>query len=78
MTRARCYGGCSMSAQSQLAIPRAPTWSRSMRAARKFDGGIVTRITAIPHGIVVDRQAKRFHDEGEDARKITVSGKSIK
>jgi tricarballylate dehydrogenase len=35
----------------------------------KFDGGIVTRITAIPHGIVVDRHAKRFHDEGEDARK---------
>ena len=35
----------------------------------KFDGGIVTRITAIPHGIVVDRKAKRFHDEGEDARK---------
>jgi tricarballylate dehydrogenase len=35
----------------------------------KFDGGIVTRITAIPHGIVVDQQAKRFHDEGEDARK---------
>jgi tricarballylate dehydrogenase len=35
----------------------------------KFDGGIVTRITAIPHGIVVDRDCKRFHDEGEDARK---------
>jgi tricarballylate dehydrogenase len=35
----------------------------------KFDGGIVTRITAIPHGIVVDRGGKRFHDEGEDARK---------
>jgi tricarballylate dehydrogenase len=35
----------------------------------KFDGGIVTRITAIPHGIVVDRDARRFHDEGEDARK---------
>jgi tricarballylate dehydrogenase len=35
----------------------------------KFDGGIVTRITAIPHGIVVDRYGKRFHDEGEDARK---------
>jgi tricarballylate dehydrogenase len=35
----------------------------------KFDGGIVTRITAIPHGIVVDRHGKRFHDEGEDARK---------
>jgi tricarballylate dehydrogenase len=35
----------------------------------KFDGGIVTRVTAIPHGIVVDRNAQRFHDEGEDARK---------
>ncbi len=35
----------------------------------KFDGGIVTRITAIPHGIVVDRSGRRFHDEGEDARK---------
>jgi tricarballylate dehydrogenase len=33
------------------------------------DGGIVTRITGIPYGIVVDRNAKRFHDEGEDARK---------
>lgn len=35
----------------------------------KFDGGIVTRITGIPHGIVVDRDCRRFHDEGEDARK---------
>src|ERR1700676_937809 len=35
----------------------------------KFDGGIVTRITGIPHGIVVDRAGARFHDEGEDARK---------
>ena len=35
----------------------------------KFDGGIVTRITAIPYGIVVDRNGRRFHDEGEDARK---------
>jgi len=35
----------------------------------KFDGGIVTRITAIPNGIVIDRDGQRFHDEGEDARK---------
>jgi tricarballylate dehydrogenase len=35
----------------------------------RFDGGIVTRITAIPHGIVVDRDGRRFHDEGEDGRK---------
>lgn len=30
----------------------------------KFDGGIVTRIAAIPHGIVVDRDCRRFDDEG--------------
>jgi tricarballylate dehydrogenase len=35
----------------------------------RFDGGIVTRITAIPYGIVVDRDCRRFHDEGEDSRK---------
>jgi tricarballylate dehydrogenase len=35
----------------------------------RFDGGIVTRVTAIPYGIVVDREGKRFHDEGQDARK---------
>ncbi len=31
-----------------------------------FDGGIVTRLDSIPFGIVVNKQAKRFHDEGED------------
>ncbi len=35
----------------------------------KFDGGIVTRITAIPHGIVVDCDCARFCDEGEDTSK---------
>ena len=39
----------------------------------KFDGGIVTRITAIPHGIVVDRGGERFHDEGEDTGKTHFS-----
>ena len=32
----------------------------------KFDGGIVTRLDAIPFGIVVNKQARRFYDEGED------------
>jgi tricarballylate dehydrogenase len=32
----------------------------------RFDGGIVTRLDAIPIGIVVDRHGRRFHDEGED------------
>ncbi len=34
--------------------------------APKFDGGIVTRLDCIPFGIVVDRDAARFYDEGED------------
>jgi tricarballylate dehydrogenase len=34
--------------------------------APKFDGGIVTRIDCIPFSIVVDRDGKRFYDEGED------------
>lgn len=34
--------------------------------APKFDGGIVTRLDVIPFGIVVNREARRFYDEGED------------
>jgi tricarballylate dehydrogenase len=33
----------------------------------RFDGGIVTRITAIPHGVVVDRHAARAEIAGRDA-----------
>ncbi len=32
----------------------------------RFDGGIVTRLDSIPFGIVVNKQARRFYDEGED------------
>ncbi len=32
----------------------------------KFDGGIATRLDNIPFGIVVNRHARRFYDEGED------------
>jgi tricarballylate dehydrogenase len=32
----------------------------------KFDGGIVTRLDAVPFGIVVNRDAQRFYNEGED------------
>jgi tricarballylate dehydrogenase len=31
----------------------------------RYDGGIVTRVDSIPHGIVVNRHALRFYDEGE-------------
>ncbi len=34
--------------------------------APKFDGGIVTRLDSIPFGIVVNRLACRFYDEGEN------------
>jgi tricarballylate dehydrogenase len=34
--------------------------------APKFDGGIVTRLDCIPFGIVVDKNGRRFSDEGED------------
>lgn len=34
--------------------------------APKFDGGIVTRLDCISLGIVVNREAERFSDEGED------------
>jgi tricarballylate dehydrogenase len=32
----------------------------------KYDGGIVTRVDAVSLGIVVNRDARRFYDEGED------------
>jgi len=31
-----------------------------------YDGGICTRVDCVSLGIVVNREAKRFHDEGED------------
>jgi tricarballylate dehydrogenase len=34
--------------------------------APKFDGGIVTRLDCVPFSVVVDRDGKRFYDEGED------------
>lgn len=34
--------------------------------APKFDGGICTRVDCVSLGIVVNKEAKRFYDEGED------------
>ena len=34
--------------------------------APKFDGGIITRLDCVVFGIVVNRHAQRFYDEGED------------
>src|SRR5690625_7547464 len=32
----------------------------------KYDGGIVTRLDCVSFGIVVNQNAQRFYDEGED------------
>lgn len=32
----------------------------------RFDGGIATRLDTIPYGIAVNRDGRRFYDEGED------------
>ena len=47
--------------------------------APKFDGGIVTRLDSLPFGIVVNRDAQRFYDEGEDAwpKRYAIWGKLI-
>lgn len=34
--------------------------------APRFDGGIITRLDCVVFGIVVNNQAARFHDEGQD------------
>ncbi|SIR30349.1 tricarballylate dehydrogenase [Bosea sp. TND4EK4] len=34
--------------------------------APKYDGGIITRLDCVVFGIVVNRKAERFYDEGED------------
>ncbi|MCW1411267.1 FAD-dependent tricarballylate dehydrogenase TcuA [Rhizobium sp. 1AS11] len=34
--------------------------------APKYDGGIITRLDCVVFGIVVNQQAQRFYDEGED------------
>ncbi|HET7609385.1 MAG TPA: FAD-dependent tricarballylate dehydrogenase TcuA [Gammaproteobacteria bacterium] len=47
--------------------------------APKFDGGIVTRLDCLPLGIVVDRDAQRFYDEGEDVwpKRYAIWGKLV-
>jgi tricarballylate dehydrogenase len=47
--------------------------------APAFDGGIVTRIDAIPFGIAVNADALRFYDEGEDLwpKRYAVWGKLV-
>jgi tricarballylate dehydrogenase len=45
----------------------------------RFDGGIVTRLDCIPFSIVVNRDARRFYDEGEDfwPKRYAIWGKLV-
>ena len=47
--------------------------------APKFDGGIVTRLDCVPFSVVVNKQAQRFYDEGEDVwpKRYAVWGRLI-
>lgn len=47
--------------------------------APTFDGGIVTRLDSLPFGVVVNSEAERFYDEGEDLwpRRYAVWGGKI-
>jgi tricarballylate dehydrogenase len=47
--------------------------------APKFDGGIITRLDCVPFGIVVNRDAQRFYDEGEDIwpRRYAIWGRLV-
>ena len=47
--------------------------------APKFDGGIVTRLDSVPFGVVVNKDVKRFYDEGEDfwPKRYAIWGKLI-
>lgn len=45
----------------------------------RYDGGIATRIDSIPFGIVVNREGRRFYDEGEDIwpKRYAIWGRNI-
>ena len=47
--------------------------------APKFDGGIVTRLDSVPFGIAVNKDVRRFYDEGEDfwPKRYAIWGKLI-
>ena len=45
----------------------------------RYDGGIATRLDCIPFGIVLNRHAERFYDEGEDLwpKRYAIWGRNI-
>jgi tricarballylate dehydrogenase len=45
----------------------------------RFDGGIATRLDSIPFGVVVNREGRRFYDEGEEIwpKRYAIWGRNI-
>ncbi|WP_308163065.1 FAD-dependent tricarballylate dehydrogenase TcuA [Nocardia alni] len=45
----------------------------------RFDGGIATRLDSIPFGVVLNRDGRRFYDEGEDIwpKRYAIWGRNI-
>ncbi len=45
----------------------------------RYDGGIATRLDSIPFGVVVNRRAERFYDEGEELwpKRYAIWGRNI-
>jgi tricarballylate dehydrogenase len=45
----------------------------------RFDGGIATRLDSIPFGVVVNRDGRRFYDEGEEIwpKRYAIWGRNI-
>jgi tricarballylate dehydrogenase len=47
--------------------------------APRFDGGIATRLDTVPFGVVLNRDYRRFYDEGEDVwpKRYAIWGRNI-
>ena len=66
ITAATCCACCSMQASLPVGDPTQCHAVAIDARAPKFDGGIATRLDSVIFGIVVNRDAQRFYDEGED------------
>ena len=60
---ARC---CSTTGVQEIGDPTQCHAVAIDARAPKFDGGIITRLDCVVFGIVVNKHAERFYDEGED------------
>ena len=45
--------------------------------AAQFDAGIVTRLDCVPFSVVVNKEGRRFYDEGEDAERFYDEGEDF-